>query len=137
MDAYFLPFEAQRIKSIPLCTFPQVDSLFWPLSGVGIYSVKSGYKLLCEDSREAFASGFSLVGKNNFWFGLRNLKVLEKIEHFMWKACTNSLPTKVILLKRKILMDSSYHLYGKAIENTMHALWECEAVRMGWCRDFG
>ena len=92
-----------RIHSI-MC-YSSSGSLFWPLSGVGIYWVKSGYKLLCEDSREASALGFSLVRKDNFWFGLWNLKVLEKIEHFMWKACTNNLPTKVILLKRKILMD--------------------------------
>ena len=38
-----------------------------------------------------------------FWKGIWTLKVLKKIKHFMWKVCYNALPTKMNLVRRKIL----------------------------------
>ena len=48
IDHLFLPFEAAKIKSIPLCTTNQADCIVWPRCRDGAYSVKSGYQLLCE-----------------------------------------------------------------------------------------
>lgn len=48
IDLCFYPPEARHIKSLPLCSTPQVDIIFWPREKSGIYSVKSRYKLLCE-----------------------------------------------------------------------------------------
>lgn len=47
LDTCFLPIEAQKIKLIPICFTPQEDILIWPKSKDGMYSVKSGYQLLC------------------------------------------------------------------------------------------
>ena len=43
VDDIFLPFEAQRIKSIPLCVTDQEDYLSWPRCRSGSYSVKTSY----------------------------------------------------------------------------------------------
>lgn len=59
-----------------------------------------------------------------------------KNKHFMWKACSESLPTKANLIKRKILTDPTCHLCGKVSEDTKHALWDCEAVKDVWCKEF-
>ena len=32
--------------------------------------------------------------KKIFWTGLWKLKVPGKVRHFMWKACSDSLPTR-------------------------------------------
>ena len=37
LESCFLPFEAQKIKSIPLCLTPQEDTLIWPKSKDGQY----------------------------------------------------------------------------------------------------
>ena len=63
------------------------------------------------------------------------LKVPGRIKHFLQKACANSLPTKVNLMKRKILTDP-IQLCGRFLENTKHAFWDCEAVRRVWCKEF-
>ena len=99
IDLCFYPFEAKLIKSLPLCSTPQPDTLVWRSEKLGSYSVKSGYKLLYE---------LHTLDKNNpqvsesqkgFWKSIWKLKVPGKIKHFLWKACTNSLPTKENLLK--------------------------------------
>ena len=54
---FFYPFEAQKIKSIPLCLIPQEDTLVWPKTKDGQYSVKLGYQLLCAKEFSGSAMG--------------------------------------------------------------------------------
>ena len=70
LDTCFLPFKAQRIMSILICFTPQEDILIWPNSEDGMYSVKSGYQLLCamETSEAASVSNNGEVKK--FWTAL-------------------------------------------------------------------
>ena len=62
VDSLFLPREAQQIKAIPLCLVPQSDYLYWSAEKNGIYSMKLGYKLLCEEERREDASVSSREG---------------------------------------------------------------------------
>ena len=50
--------------------------------------------------------------------------------------CLVSLPTKVNLMKLKILADPLCHLCGRIPKDNKHALWDCEAVKSVWCKDF-
>lgn len=136
IDDHFSPFEAQTIKSIPLCISPQPDYLHWPLERNGNYSVKSGYKLLCEESSRDEASSSNPVAATSFWSSIWKLKVLGKVKYFLWRACTNSLPTKANLMKRKNVADSTCHRCRRQPEDIMLALWGCEAVKHVWCYDF-
>ena len=52
IDSHFYPPDAKLIKSLPSCSTPQPDILIWPKEKSGNYSVKSGYKLLCEWQNE-------------------------------------------------------------------------------------
>lgn len=46
LDANLLRFEAYMITKIPLCHTDQADTLTWPFTPTGEYTVKSGYTLL-------------------------------------------------------------------------------------------
>ena len=48
IDWCFHPLEARLIKSLPLSFIPQPDTLVWNPEKLGSYSVKFGYKSLCE-----------------------------------------------------------------------------------------
>ena len=52
----------------------------------GIYSVKLGYKMLCEEVRREEASGSIKSGGSGLWKGIWKLKVSDKLKHFLWKA---------------------------------------------------
>ena len=59
------------------------------------------------------------------------------MKHFLWKSCTNSLPTKENLLKKTIVSENVCHLCSEHPEAVMHALWGCLKVRQVWQRSFG
>ena len=84
IDTCFLPFEAQQIKAIPLCVYPQVDFLYWAREQDGVYSMKSGYKSICEDARNEEASASNSAAATDLWSGIWKLKVPGKIKHLLW-----------------------------------------------------
>ena len=77
--------------------------------------------------------------KKIFWTGLWKLKVLGKVRHFMWKACSDSLPTKQNVKKQIILKEDVCQLCqhdSQQFETTLHVLWECEVIRLVWTKYF-
>ena len=93
IDQYFLPFEAQRIKAIPLCASTQEDCLTWSRTRGREYSVKTGYQLLCEEDNAVVASSSDVTTRRKFWSQIWKLKVPHKVRTFLWKACFDVLPT--------------------------------------------
>ncbi|KAK9988503.1 hypothetical protein SO802_028742 [Lithocarpus litseifolius] len=137
IDLCFYPPEAALIKSLPLCSVPQPDILIWPKENSGIYSVKSGYKSLMDSATlDTIRPSISATQKS-FWKSIWNLNVPGKIKHFLWRACTNSLPSKENLKKRAIPIDPTCHLCSRENESILHALWGCEKVQTVWATDFG
>ena len=66
VDAMFLPFEAQRIKGIPICVTNQEDCVSWPKCKNGSYFVKFGYQLFCEAKANGAPSGSTDKGVKLF-----------------------------------------------------------------------
>ena len=81
IDLCFYPPEAKLIKSLTLCSIPQPDTLVWSSEKSGSYSVKLGYKLLCElhilDTNRPQASD----SQKGFWKSILKLKVPGNIKH--------------------------------------------------------
>lgn len=124
IDWCFHPPEARLIKFLPLSSIPLPDSLVWSSEKSGSYFVKSGYKLLCElhnlDTNHLQVSESQLGFRKSIW----KMKVPGKIKRFIWKAYTNSLPTKDNLLKRKILHELVCpHCVGE-LKSVVHAFME-------------
>ena len=118
----FLPLEAKVILAIPLSLIDTPDRLFWPMNRSGVYTVKSGYKLLraCDDSESPGPSNQS--GNREVWKQIWKLHVPNRIRTLLWRACCNSLPSKVNLVHRKILQDATCHHCNLEPESTIHAL---------------
>lgn len=67
------------------------------------------------------------------WNKLWRIKVPHGERLFLWKACHNSLPTKLNLFKRKVVSDPWCPICKLHEESVEHALWECMAAWDVWC----
>ncbi|XP_075633886.1 uncharacterized protein LOC142606415 [Castanea sativa] len=74
IDNNFLPLEAKLIKSIPLSLNVVEDKLYWRSNVDGIYSVKSGYRLLVDDELSSNVGSSNLSLSKNAWKGLWKLR---------------------------------------------------------------
>ena len=60
------------------------------------------------------------------------LGVPNKIKHFIWRACCESLPTKRNLFSRKVTWCATCDRCKEEIEDVIHALWGYQALKEVW-----
>ena len=75
--------------------------------------------------------------QKSFWNKIWKLGVPNKVKLFLWRACSDALPTKVNLERRKIIVDLVYSQSLDCPETSLHALWEYGALPQIWDHDFG
>ncbi|XP_030970994.1 uncharacterized protein LOC115991444 [Quercus lobata] len=136
IEGLFLPFEAKVIQGIPLSFIRNKDSIFWPRNHNGNYSVKSGYKMLLEEEVVDLPSASNPSPMKAVWKGIWKLKVPPRIRNLLWRARSDSLPTRVNLAKRKILTNTLCPQCNQEAEDTVHALWSCPLLTEVWRNQF-
>lgn len=77
------------------------------------------------------------AAQKSFWKNIWKLNIPGKIKHFLWRSCTNSLPSKENLRKIAIPIDPICHLCSRENESILYALWGCTKVQTVWAIDFG
>ena len=95
--------EKNDIEVIPIGEEKGKYILVWPYNGQGIYTVKSGYKVLKQEKKkgtEVIASSSHNIDK--VWNAIWSLNVPSKIRIFFWRLCSDELPCCAELWKRRI-----------------------------------
>lgn len=135
VDSTFLPFEAQKIKAIPLCITTQPDCLFWLKSSDGSYGVRSGYQWFCSEENSGAASVSNTERSRNFW-----KKNLESWCTWEDKTIfTESLYQRAANIGKSEEKKDYYwrHLLPMFFKDRiLSVLWECEGLRQVWDADF-
>ena len=106
--------------------------MIWPLTADGEYSVRSAYHLLVAAEDCLAPSSSSLAHDHVVWKKIWKMKVPNKIRHFIWRAAKDSLPTKVNLKARHVLVDDVYEGCGDYSESTLHSMWLCDQAWAVW-----
>ena len=94
LERCFLPWEAKMIKRIYVHDGDGEDVLVWPLSPNGDYTVRSAYRMLAVEEFSQNPSSSSPSNAEKVWKGIWKIKTPNKIQHFIWRAAKDSLPTK-------------------------------------------
>jgi hypothetical protein len=69
------------------------------------------------------------------WNSLWNLPIPNSVKVFMWRACNDILPTRLNLLKRRVIDDGRCPWCNFEEETTAHAIWFCPAAKDVWNAD--
>lgn len=128
----FLPHEAQNILSIPLSSCRSIDTRIWRKTKNGVYFTKSAYRILAESDSAAKPGPSNSALNNAFRTEIWRLNIPNKIKHFLRRACSDSLPTKGNLFRRKITTNATCDCCRDQAEDTIHALWDCYVVTEIW-----
>jgi len=125
---------ANEILSIPLNPNQQEDTLMWKGNKVGKYTVKSGYNMLCAQTKvaEQNRASISFQPPRTLWTKLWHLSIPPKLRIFMWSICHNAIPTRENLYKRKLLPDPICSLCNTCPETTEHLFLLCKWTKNIW-----
>lgn len=118
--------DANLIFSIPVQR-DQEDSWYWRHEKMGSYSVKSAYSMIREQ-KEVQHSG----NNSGLWRKLWNLKVPLKVKHLLWRAVSGILPTKDLLILRRVDLCSLCPVCNLSDELAVHALVSCDFRKLCW-----
>ena len=108
----FLPFEANMILNMPLSYNLPEDKLIWTDNRRGDFTIKSAYYIACslvgdKEVSESSSSDLRTPFGKKIW----HLKIPSKIQIFAWRACMNSLPTRLNLSRRGININPICLIY--------------------------
>lgn len=127
---HFLKEDTEEILSIPLNKTHREDTLAWFYDVKGIYTVKSSYHVTMNTKVED--RGSSSIEDEKWWKHLWRLQIPSKVKIFLWRACTNYLPTAEGLLTRKIIGHNFCSRCDKEPELVTHALLTCQDAKKVW-----
>ena len=132
VNQLFLPHEATVICGMPLSIRLPPDKIIWGLIPSGMFTTKSAYELLVSRNSTNLAGTSSAENQKLFWRSLWQLRVLNKLKHFSWRACNDALPTMTILVRRHIVTTEVCSACQAQPEDTLHALWSCTKFELVW-----
>ena len=95
------------------------DKLTWKESKHGLFNLGSAYKLATNQGNED-----SFRGK---W--IWKVRMLPRIQSFVWFCCYESIRVKECLNRRGILADTQCPLCHASSESILHDLCDCGVVR--------
>lgn len=112
-----------EIQAIPYALAANsMDRIMWRDSPRGDFNMKSAYRLVAGLDPNPIYSG------NWIW----KLQSLPKIQFFLWKCSHNSIGVNECLAARGVNVDPSCPLCKKEPESILHALRDCDLVRVVW-----
>ena len=72
------------------------------------------------------------LAQTSCWRRIWSLSVPNKIKHFLWRACRDSLPTKKNLLARNVIRNALCKWCNKEVEDSVHALLGYQVLKEVW-----
>lgn len=135
IEAIFPSDIAAQILSLPLRYVSAADRWSWSPQKSGKFTVKSAYNLALDNSRDQplHPLDFSQHA-TKMWKKLWALKIPNRIHHFLWRCCSNSLPFADTLARRGVTVDDSCPFCDSGNSCALHLFFGCEFARDIWVR---
>ena len=132
VNQLFLPQEAFAILGIPLSRRSPPNNISCAYSPLGVFNISNDYKLFASGDAERQAESSNRDAQKQFWKGVWRLRVLNKIKHFIWRACNDALPMMSNIFWRQITSSNKCELCQLYPKDPLHAIWSCREVETTW-----
>ena len=106
--------------------------LVWKENRAKKFTVRTAYHIAVRLKNPSYAEHSSAQSHGPTWGKIWRLNVPPKVRTFSWRACSNCLPTKENLLKRRVKVEAKCEICCQKPETTSHVLWECAFARNVW-----
>ncbi|GMI88064.1 hypothetical protein like AT3G09510 [Hibiscus trionum] len=125
VNEVFNPEEAEEVLSIPISSYRTQDRLIWTGEHSGVYSVRSGYRLLLPSNTipNLELETFKLIWQVN---------CPSKMNVQCWKFLRNFVPTKCNLCVRRVISDPTCARCLQEPEDVAHVLRNCSYADQVW-----
>lgn len=135
LKALFKQEDAQLISGIPLSNASACDTVIWPHTQSGVYTVKSDYYFLSQDRNLQNGDFNNPTPPRKLQKFIWSMSVPSKVRNFVWRAAKNAIPVKTNLVKRRVLLEETCDQCKMQPENVLHALWSCPCLNEVWESD--
>lgn len=132
MTTLFGEATRHEILAIPLTWVEEEDKVFWKANKAHDFSVKSAYQVVLRLAHQHSGESSHNWSNEKVWKHIWTLNVPPKVWNFLWRACSNILPTRGNLQSRKVAVDSRCELCKQQPELVCHVLWKCPFARNTW-----
>ena len=128
----FMEEEAEAICNLPRSRYRRWDTLIWRCMPNGSLTVCNAYYLEQSRSEQRLGEGSNNFGYAHIWKMVWSLSVPNASKVFLWRACSNILPTKDNLVKRGVLNEDQCIFCLKEKETVLLILWDCPSSQDVW-----
>ena len=132
LEAMFSQRTWEEILTIPLNHLQSQDTLIWTENAAQKLSIKIAYRVTLRTSTQTWAEHSATRGDGPTWNKVWTLKVLSKVRMFLWRVCSNYLPTKDKLHQSRVSVDTRCEICLQQHEIAHHTLWECPFAQNVW-----
>ena len=132
IQATFMQATQNDILRIQLSNTLTRDKLYWKENKAQQFTVKTTYQLALRLHWEVGVEHSMVKEEKSFCNRIWKMNVLLKVQNFVWRACTDILPTRTNLYCKKVPIDPLCSICGQTDETVRHALWECPMARNVW-----
>ncbi|KAK4268822.1 hypothetical protein QN277_022056 [Acacia crassicarpa] len=133
IDHYVSAKVKEAIYRIPIPSSGLKDKLMWTNAKNGVYSVKLEYH--CQRGCKAAnmdRPGSSTVIHSSCWNAIWKIRVIPRVQQFIWRLLSKAIATKAALFRRKRSQDSLCPVCENAEETIEHVFFHCPWTRCVW-----
>ena len=94
VTSLFKEVTCQEILAIPLTQVEEEDKVVWKVNKSHDFSVKSAYQVVLRLAQQQSGESSNDRSNEKIWKHIWTLKVTPKVRNFLWRACSNILPTR-------------------------------------------
>ncbi|KAK4270407.1 hypothetical protein QN277_023445 [Acacia crassicarpa] len=109
------------------------DKLVWTKSKNGVYTVKLGYhsRKSCKSANVARPSSSTVIHPS-CWKSIWKIKVIPRVQQFIWRLLSRAIATKAALVRRRRSQDNLCPVCVEAEESIEHVFFHCPWTRCVW-----